>query len=175
MLEQKQYLKAFQNMYAAHVLIRQADGQSTTSTASIEDIFKKGNAPIIAASLESVRNKIPEAGFFADGLYEYDPTLRQKSASVTKKELLNYQGRVPPFASADELTQLYADLGLTKRQAEVVGLLLCGSSDKQMASHLGIKCPTVRTYMSQLFGKLEVQDRTELVLRIFTYLRKPNT
>lgn len=180
MLGKNQYLEAFKAMYLAHSLIRKVNSQSgnnTTAAAktSIEDLFEKENAQIIAATLELYRNVIPQAGFVADELYAFDSTLRQKSTNVTEKDLNKYPGLVPSFASRDELTQLYGDLRLTKREADIVGHLLCRSSDKQIARDLKIKYTTVRTHMSRLFKKLDVEDRVELVLHIFEYLRNPNT
>ncbi len=63
------------------------------------------------------------------------------------------------------------ELGLSSQQAQVVKCLLQAKGDKQIARELGISMATVRTYMSRLFQKLDVNDRVELVLHVFACLR----
>jgi DNA-binding CsgD family transcriptional regulator len=55
---------------------------------------------------------------------------------------------------------------LSHRQEEISKLILKGLSDKQIASRIGISIGTVRTHLGRLFGKLDVQDRTELALHL---------
>lgn len=59
-------------------------------------------------------------------------------------------------------------LELSPQQRRIVELLLCGCRDKQIAHELGLSVPTVRTYLGRIFLKLGVQDRIELILRVFT-------
>ena len=68
--------------------------------------------------------------------------------------------------------ELVNELSLSPRQAEVVRCLFLGHSDKQIARELKISVPTVRTYLSRLFARFDVQDRTELVLYVVRYFRK---
>jgi DNA-binding CsgD family transcriptional regulator len=71
----------------------------------------------------------------------------------------------------DEWTQLVGELALSPRQREIVRHLLLGQSDKQIATAMGLAQPTVRTHLSRLFAKLNVQDRHELILRVFHHFR----
>ena len=48
---------------------------------------------------------------------------------------------------------------LTEREREVVNLLRCGSSNKQIASKLNISDKTVKTHLQNIFGKLQVRRR----------------
>jgi len=66
----------------------------------------------------------------------------------------------------NEWLELVGDLRLSPRQAEIVKLLLSGMSDKQIAKQLHIGRPTVRTHLSRLFSKYEVQDRSELIVYV---------
>ena len=74
-----------------------------------------------------------------------------------------------PVFSCGEWLQLKADLSLSGRQAAVVQQLFLGHSDKQIAQELCISVPTVRTHLNRLFLRFGVQDRCELVLRVFSY------
>ncbi|MBN2131843.1 MAG: response regulator transcription factor [Sedimentisphaerales bacterium] len=74
--------------------------------------------------------------------------------------------------SAQEWSQLKEHLGLPPRQAEIANSIIHGKSDKQIARELGISLPTVRTHMTRLFRKLDLNDRVELVLHVFTCMRE---
>ena len=74
--------------------------------------------------------------------------------------------------SESEWDVLVDELSLSPRQSEVVHLLLSGHSDKQVATELDIAVPTVRTHLSRLFLKFDLQDRNELILHIFCHFRK---
>jgi DNA-binding NarL/FixJ family response regulator len=63
------------------------------------------------------------------------------------------------------------ELNLSLRQSDIVHCLFCGHSDKQIASHLNIRIPTVRTHLSRIFHKFGVSDREELILHIFKHFR----
>ena len=74
--------------------------------------------------------------------------------------------------SESEWLQLVNGLPLSPRQIEVIKLLFAGHSDKQIARELQISVPTVRTHLSRLFSRFDVQDRTELVLCVFRHFRE---
>ena len=57
-------------------------------------------------------------------------------------------------------------LHLPPKQIRIVELILCNSCDKQIAAAMGLKVPTVRTYITRIFQHLDVSDRMELVLLI---------
>ncbi|WP_129730845.1 response regulator transcription factor [Ectobacillus funiculus] len=73
------------------------------------------------------------------------------------------------LASVDE-NRLQEQLGnpLTPREIEVVELLMEGKSNKQIGSVLFLTEGTVKNYISRILDKLELNNRTELVL----YLQK---
>jgi DNA-binding NarL/FixJ family response regulator len=73
--------------------------------------------------------------------------------------------------SDQEWSQLKQQLDLSPRQADIVRHVLHGASDKQIAGALDISLPTVRTHMARLFRKLDLNDRVELIVRIFAHLR----
>ncbi len=71
--------------------------------------------------------------------------------------------------SGGEWLQIQSDLSLSGRQIAVVQQLFLGHSDKQIARDLCISIPTVRTHLNRLFLRFGVQDRCELVLRVFAH------
>jgi len=55
------------------------------------------------------------------------------------------------------------DYGLTRREQEVLALLVEGRSNVEIAERLVISRHAVRYYVSEILGKLEVSNRTEAV------------
>ena len=58
----------------------------------------------------------------------------------------------------------FADVRLSGRELQVIRLVAQGRSNRQIAEELFLALPTVRTYLSRLFTKLDVSDRTQLAV-----------
>jgi DNA-binding CsgD family transcriptional regulator len=61
-------------------------------------------------------------------------------------------------------------LKLPPQQARLIRLMLNGKRDKQIAAAMGLKVPTVRTYLARLFDRTGSGDRVDLLLRVFAVL-----
>jgi DNA-binding CsgD family transcriptional regulator len=61
------------------------------------------------------------------------------------------------------------DLGVTPRELEVAGGILRGLSNKELAFELGLSEHTVRNHISNLYRKLGIQKRLDLVLLVQKY------
>ncbi len=73
--------------------------------------------------------------------------------------------------SAAEMDRLLEELNLSPKQADIIRCLFTGCSDKQIASRMQIQMPTVRTHISRLFQKFDVDDREGLILHVFSHFR----
>jgi len=60
-------------------------------------------------------------------------------------------------------TSLVAQLELSKRELEILGLLAQGHSNQEIATELFVSLSTVKTHLQNIFGKLDVQRRTQAV------------
>lgn len=60
-------------------------------------------------------------------------------------------------------TSLVAQLELSKRELEILGLLAQGHSNQEIAARLFVSLSTVKTHNQNLFEKLEVKRRTQAV------------
>ncbi len=54
---------------------------------------------------------------------------------------------------------------LTKRERDVLQLLLAGASNREIARHLVLSVNTVKRHVYNICGKLEVQSRTQVIVR----------
>jgi len=76
------------------------------------------------------------------------------------------------LCSEQEWARLREHLHLPARQAEIARHIMSGKSDKQIARAMGISITTVRTHVSRVFRKFDLNDRGELMLHVFTCLRQ---
>jgi DNA-binding NarL/FixJ family response regulator len=54
---------------------------------------------------------------------------------------------------------------LTEREREILQRLSRGESNQDIARHLGLSVKTVNNYVSNIFSKLQVTDRTQAIIR----------
>ena len=80
---------------------------------------------------------------------------------------------VPPQFTAEEWSRIVKAMRLSPQQANIVGLIMQGRRDKQIAGELQLSASTVHTHLRTIFVRLDVQDRVELVLRVFATARRP--
>ena len=73
----------------------------------------------------------------------------------------------------EEWRRAVVTLRLTRQQAKIVEQILRGLKDKEVAKALGLSEPTVRTHLTRLFARLEVDDRVQLVLRVLACRQHP--
>jgi DNA-binding CsgD family transcriptional regulator len=85
-------------------------------------------------------------------------------------------GATAERAGRDMLSDAHWDaivrhLNLSGREHDIVRCAFDGMTQMATAHELGISTHTVHTHMERLYGKLDVHDRGEMLLRIFaTYL-----
>ena len=89
--------------------------------------------------------------------YTHNPTLAPQVQQQLKR-FINKK-RKGEQSAEDEETD-----GLTKRELDVMKLLMQGHSNKEIARRLVISERTVQTHLSNFFAKMEVASRTEAVL-----------
>ena len=59
-----------------------------------------------------------------------------------------------------------SDFGLSERQAEVLGLMACGKSNRDIAGLLGLSEGTVKIHLTAIFKALGVSSRTQAMVVI---------
>jgi two-component system NarL family response regulator len=64
-------------------------------------------------------------------------------------------------AAAVRLSEHIGETALTKREIEVLRLVVEGRSNKRLAAALGITEGTVKAHINRILSKMQVGDRTE--------------
>jgi DNA-binding NarL/FixJ family response regulator len=77
------------------------------------------------------------------------------SSAIARKVVMHFQQKPP--ANPTE--------GLSKREQELLDLIAKGQHNKQIADQLGITVETVRTHLRNIYEKLQVNSRTEAVIK----------
>jgi len=72
---------------------------------------------------------------------------------------------IDPSAAAQLARAAVADDDLTPREIEVLRLVACGRSNKEIADALTIGDETVKTHVANVFGKLQVENRAQAVVQ----------
>jgi DNA-binding NarL/FixJ family response regulator len=80
--------------------------------------------------------------------------------------------RFPRPLNSDEWNDVVGAVCLSPQQARIVELALLGQKDNQIAASLALKRSTIRTHLRRIFIQLQVADRMELALRVFTAARE---
>ncbi len=62
--------------------------------------------------------------------------------------------------------RLVSRMALSPQQTRIVELILLNRCDKEIAAEMGLKVPTVRTYLERVYHRLGVTDRLALVLKL---------
>jgi len=73
-------------------------------------------------------------------------------------------GRFIPSPVSRALAARMPDSDLSSREREVLQLLAHGESNKRIAAHLGITEATVKSHVSAILMRLQVEDRTQAVV-----------
>jgi len=84
------------------------------------------------------------------------------SPKVTRTLIADYAAR--PAAPTSEATLLN---GLTEREIDVVRLVARGRTNSEIAEELVLAEQTVKTHVSRVLGKLDLRDRTQIVVAAY--------
>ena len=93
---------------------------------------------------------------FAGGVYIPHEILEREESSPLKLKLTSGASSARPSKPAD--------IGLTGRQTDVLGLMMKGKSNKAICRVLNLAEPTVKNHVTAILKALKVTNRTEAVI-----------
>src|SRR5262249_42744966 len=94
----------------------------------------------------------------AGGVYVPPEMLLREQPSFAGAKLAHIAHRTQPAKPAD--------LGLTSRQVDVLGLMMKGKSNKAISRTLNLALPTVKNHVTAILKATKVTNRTEAVVAI---------
>jgi DNA-binding NarL/FixJ family response regulator len=110
-------------------------------------IPKSGQREVMLSALDLV---------LAGGVYIPPEILLREQRPLTSPKLACIAPSTRPMRPAD--------LGLTDRQAEVLGLMMKGKCNKAISRELDLALPTVKNHVTAILKALKVTNRTEAVI-----------
>ncbi|KUG02338.1 two-component response regulator-like protein [hydrocarbon metagenome] len=173
--------------HSIEVLTEVGDGQGAINIARkqhidviLMDINMPGTNGIVATQV--IKREIPSIKIIALTIYEDEEVVEMVRAGVsayvlkdvagsdlieTIHKVMNGEIVIHPRVAnrlVSELTraeQETDDVKLTKREKDVLALLVKGNSNKEMAENMFISEKTVKNHLTSIFRKLGVKDRTQ--------------
>jgi DNA-binding NarL/FixJ family response regulator len=112
-------------------------------------IPKSANRDVMRSALQLV---------FAGGIYIPPEALSHQESSGAQSAQKQAGGDRPRVSPAE--------LGLTERQLEVLGLMMLGKSNKAICRILDLAEPTVKNHVTAILRALKVTNRTEAVIAV---------
>jgi DNA-binding NarL/FixJ family response regulator len=173
--------------HSIEVVTEVGDGQGAINIARkqqvdviLMDINMPGTNGIVATQV--IKREIPSVKIIALTIYEDEEVVEMVRAGVsayvlkdvagsdlidTIHKVMNGEIVIHPRVAnrlVSELTraeQENDDVKLTKREKDVLALLVKGNSNKEMAENMFISEKTVKNHLTSIFRKLGVKDRTQ--------------
>ncbi len=81
--------------------------------------------------------------------------------SVFGGEIVN---KLPSINAKDCRAEKFSEKGITEKEYEIIELVAQGLSNKEISEKLFLSEGTVRNYLSNVLDKLDLRDRTQLVV-----------
>lgn len=76
----------------------------------------------------------------------------------------NIVEKIPAINRKKNTYVYYEDRGITQKEYEIITLVAEGMNNKEIANELFLSEGTVRNYLSNILEKLQIRDRTQLVV-----------
>ena len=119
-------------------------------------------------TIKAIRREFPDAHFVVLSMYAGDQDVFRALAAGAAAYLLkdidsDEVMRVIREVHSGRMTQVLQSShpALTIREQEILQLIASGVQNKKIAVQLGVSEETIRTHLRHIYGKLDVNDRTQ--------------
>lgn len=115
-----------------------------------------------------VNPDISSGAFYIDIIHSYRRRYAVKAVVLLKpcleKQEKNYLFMLERFIPENlNLLKIIREYRLSRREQEILHLLIKGFSNKEIAYELNLSLNTIKTYMKQLMGKFNVTNRSSII------------
>lgn len=93
-------------------------------------------------------------------------------AEVVRTSANEHEGERVVLFAPECWSGLQRHFGLSRRQTETCKLVCAGCANKQIAAELGITLDTVRMHLRDVFRKMEVRTRVDVVVSLVIAARE---
>ena len=100
----------------------------------------------------------------AERQIERERQARERAVEAARREISD---RSPKTVTADRFAEVLGNLGLTSRECEVAMLAVQGRTIEGIGSELGIAKQTVNYHLHNIYAKLDVEGKNEMVTRVY--------
>lgn len=176
--EDRYQVKGAQNSFQQH-LVQRISREYHHHYPSIEECVLNSRQ-VVEPRLQKCMKQLKICEAFGLGLWNDDGQLRCIfSLERRGDESFSYRDRQVVNIIFHHLNNLYqnlgthswhtdvSNLGLTKRETEVAGLLMDGLTNERIAGQLEISPATVAKHIANMHQKLGVQTQQELLVKLF--------
>ena len=102
--------------------------------------------------------------FFNSSLFEGGISISMIFIGIAFSKLTDDIKRLTLFTKEEKnISDTVSEYQISPREEEVIGLLLQGSSYREIGERLFISLPTVKTHVSNIYRKMKVRNKVELI------------
>ncbi len=147
----------------------------------LKDIYTKSKKNalkymgIFYMTLYSIHLIVQASGFMGTDFYMfyfpfYYLILNAVPFFFIKKFLMNYHGNIiSQTSTAEEIETVFKKFKITKREKEIIGLILKGKTNNEIEDELFISINTVKHHVYSIYTKLKVKNRGQLTSLLSKY------
>jgi DNA-binding NarL/FixJ family response regulator len=151
------------------------DRDGLSVLAELRERYATTAVVVLSASQDS--NRIKQA--LGLGAIGFVPKTTDRDVMLSAFQLMFSGGTYIPReildgAASSSRRESLAELGLTGRQIEVLGLMMQGRSNKTIAHMLNMAEATVKNHITTILKALKVANRTEAVVKVGQMARTPS-
>lgn len=162
---------AFLDTQYSVTYINQTAKKIILSLMDLQDIDYAAHMLVTRYILPNQSGSATISGLIDRYSYQLVPEIMPVSAG---KPTIMYVLHLKPAEKMMPFIEEYADeYHLTTREADILATILSGKSNQQIANELFISLPTVKTHVSNVFRKVGVSRRMELINKLQHHLEPP--
>jgi DNA-binding NarL/FixJ family response regulator len=139
---------------------RAAIEELTASNRELRSILDPSAADDRTEAADQASSNLPEDASITHLKQEADRLLEQARAAISESARLRERSEA---ARAGLPKEVEVPKALSKRERQVLHLIVAGKSSKQIAAELGISFKTAVTHRASIMGKLDVHEIASVV------------